>query len=47
VIGQDLADQTAEVLRTLTPREEEVIRMRFGLGHDTDRALEEIGRSFG
>jgi RNA polymerase primary sigma factor len=34
------------VLKTLTPREEKVIRMRFGIGFDKDNTLEEVGRQF-
>jgi RNA polymerase primary sigma factor len=34
------------VLGTLTPREEKVIRMRFGIGEKTDHTLEEVGRDF-
>ncbi|MCD6380284.1 RNA polymerase sigma factor RpoD, partial [bacterium] len=41
-----LADQVARVLATLTPREEKVIRLRFGLGDGTPRTLEEVGKIF-
>ena len=41
-----LMEQTASVLRTLTPREEEVVRLRFGIGHRNERTLEEVGRRF-
>jgi RNA polymerase primary sigma factor len=46
VIGLDLRDQTASVLRTLTPREERIIKMRFGLEDGTQRTLEEVGNVF-
>jgi RNA polymerase primary sigma factor len=41
-----LTDQTKEVLETLTPREEKVLRMRFGIGEKSDHTLEEVGRDF-
>jgi RNA polymerase primary sigma factor len=41
-----LADRTARVLKTLTPREEQVVRMRFGIGRKSDQTLEEIGDDF-
>jgi len=41
-----LADQTRRVLATLTPREEKVLRMRFGIGERSDHTLEEVGRDF-
>ena len=46
VISMDLADQTRKVLATLTPREEKVLRMRFGIGEKTDHTLEEVGQDF-
>jgi RNA polymerase primary sigma factor len=46
VINLNLRAQTAHVLRTLTPREERVIRMRFGLEDGTEHTLEEVGQSF-
>jgi RNA polymerase primary sigma factor len=46
VISQDLADQTRKVLATLTPREEKVLRMRFGIGENSDHTLEEVGQTF-
>ena len=46
VIGMDLSDQTRRVLSTLTPREEKVLRMRFGIGEDSDHTLEEVGQDF-
>jgi RNA polymerase primary sigma factor len=41
-----LAEITCTVLSTLTPREEKVIRMRFGIGEKSDHTLEEVGRKF-
>jgi RNA polymerase primary sigma factor len=38
---------TAEVLNSLTPREERIIKMRFGLEDGTERTLEEVGQAFG
>jgi RNA polymerase primary sigma factor len=46
VIGNNLRDQTGAVLQTLTPREELVLRMRFGVGDGSEHTLEEVGRSF-
>ena len=46
VVGLNLADQTAKMLSTLTPREEKVLRKRFGIGERTDHTLEEVGRDF-
>ena len=46
VAGQSLSEQTKKVLATLTPREEKVLRMRFGIGEKTDHTLEEVGQSF-
>jgi RNA polymerase primary sigma factor len=46
VIAQDLSDQTDRVLATLTPREERVLRMRFGIGEMSDHTLEEVGLDF-
>jgi RNA polymerase primary sigma factor len=42
----NLSDQTKEVLETLTPREEKVLRMRFGISEKSDHTLEEVGRDF-
>lgn len=42
----NLSDQTKRVLATLTPREEKVLRMRFGIGEKSDHTLEEVGRDF-
>jgi len=45
-IGMNLMEQTAAVLRSLTPREEEVVRMRFGIGNGNECTLEEVGKRF-
>src|SRR6266852_3292784 len=47
VINVDLQEQTESVLKTLTPREEKVIKMRFGVGNGSERTLEEVGQTFG
>jgi len=41
-----LGDQTSKALATLTPREEKVLRMRFGIGEKSDHTLEEVGQNF-
>src|SRR5438132_12075035 len=46
VIVANLKEQTNKVLRTLTPREEQVLKMRFGVGDGSEHTLEEVGRSF-
>jgi len=46
VISLNLAEQTRKVLATLTPREEKVLRMRFGIGEKSDHTLEEVGQDF-
>jgi RNA polymerase primary sigma factor len=46
VIGKNLSEQTRKVLATLTPREEKVLRMRFGIGEKSDHTLEEVGQDF-
>lgn len=46
VIKANLTEQTARVLATLTPREEKVLRMRFGIGEKSDHTLEEVGQDF-
>ncbi|MEZ4601532.1 MAG: RNA polymerase sigma factor RpoD [Syntrophotaleaceae bacterium] len=46
VIKGNLSDQTSRVLATLTPREEKVLRMRFGIGEKSDHTLEEVGQDF-
>ncbi len=47
VIERNLREQTASVLKTLTPREEKVLRMRFGLEDGEPHTLEEVGRTIG
>jgi len=46
VINLNLKEQTASVLKSLTPREEKVIKMRFGLDDGSEHTLEEVGQSF-
>jgi RNA polymerase primary sigma factor len=46
MITTNLAEETRKVLATLTPREEKVLRMRFGIGEKSDHTLEEVGRDF-
>jgi RNA polymerase primary sigma factor len=46
VINLSLKEQTSSVLKTLTPREEKVIKMRFGLENGSEHTLEEVGQSF-
>ena len=46
VINLNLREQTENVLRTLTPREERVIKMRFGVGDGSEHTLEEVGQDF-
>ncbi len=46
VVNLNLSEQTRRVLSTLTPREEKVLRMRFGIGEKSDHTLEEVGRDF-
>ena len=45
-VNLNLAEQTRKVLATLTPREEKVLRMRFGIGEKSDHTLEEVGQDF-
>ena len=45
-VSLNLAEQTRKVLSTLTPREEKVLRMRFGIGEKADHTLEEVGKDF-
>ena len=45
-ILSNLRESTTRVLATLTPREERVLRMRFGIGMNTDHTLEEVGQQF-
>ena len=46
VINLNLKEQTESVLKTLTPREERVIKMRFGVGDGSEHTLEEVGQNF-
>jgi len=46
VINNNCEDQVRRVLKTLTPREEKVLRMRFGIGEKSDHTLEEVGQDF-
>ena len=46
VINLNLKEQTDDVLKTLTPREERVIKMRFGVGDGSEHTLEEVGQNF-
>ena len=45
-IKSNLGEATTKILSTLTPREERVLRMRFGVGMNTDHTLEEVGLQF-
>ena len=45
-VTQNLREQTQELLASLTPREEKILRMRFGIGEKTDHTLEEVGQDF-
>ena len=46
ITNLNLVEQTRKILATLTPREEKVLRMRFGIGEDSDHTLEEVGQDF-
>lgn len=46
IVNLNLAEQTRKVLSTLTAREEKVLRMRFGIGEESDHTLEEVGQDF-
>ena len=46
VIDSNVRDETANILKTLSPKEEKVIRLRFGIGCDREHTLEEIGQEF-
>ena len=46
VIEQEVKSKLSEILSTLTPREERIVRMRFGVGMNTDHTLEEVGLQF-
>jgi RNA polymerase primary sigma factor len=45
-VHQNLREQTKQLLASLTPREEKILRMRFGIGEKTDHTLEEVGQDF-
>ena len=45
-VHSNLRETTTKVLATLTPREERVLRMRFGISMETDHTLEEVGKQF-
>ena len=47
VINRDLRDKIHKMLNTLSPKEERILRMRFGLGEETPHTLEEVGQMFG
>ena len=46
IVSLNLIEQTRKILATLTPREEKVLRMRFGIGEESDHTLEEVGQDF-
>jgi RNA polymerase primary sigma factor len=46
VVHLNLSEQTRKVLATLTPREEKVLKMRFGIDEKADHTLEEVGQNF-
>ncbi len=46
VVDTNVRDETANILKTLSPKEEKVIRLRFGIGCDREHTLEEIGQEF-
>lgn len=46
VIDSNVRDETANILKTLSPKEEKVIRLRFGIGCEREHTLEEIGQEF-
>ncbi len=47
VIDVNLAEKTRKILASLTPREDKVLRMRFGIGEKSSHTLEEVGQDFG
>jgi RNA polymerase primary sigma factor len=47
IVQMDLSEQTRKILATLTPREERVLKMRFGIDEKADYTLEEVGEKFG
>ena len=46
MVDSNVHDETADILKTLSPKEEKVIRMRFGIGEKSDHTLEEVGQDF-
>ena len=46
LVAADLSEQTRKVLATLSPREEKILRMRFGIGERSDHTLEQVGEEF-
>ena len=46
MVNLNLVEQTRKILATLTPREEKVLRLRFGIGEESDHTLEEVGQDF-
>jgi RNA polymerase primary sigma factor len=46
VVERHLSDETRRALASLTPREEKILRLRFGIGEASDHTLEEVGRDF-
>jgi RNA polymerase primary sigma factor len=45
-VNRNLKEQTKKVLSTLTPRQEKIVRMRFGIGEKADHTLEEVGQDY-
>jgi RNA polymerase primary sigma factor len=46
IIDVNLAENTRKILASLTPREDKILRMRFGIGEKSDHTLEEVGQHF-
>ena len=46
LLASDVKKKTADILGTLSPSEEKVLRLRFGIGYDREHTLQEIGREF-
>ena len=46
-VDRDLGEEVDRILASLSPREERLLKLRFGIGDGTDRTLDEIGREFG
>jgi RNA polymerase primary sigma factor len=47
ILSEDLSTQVERALATLSPKEQEIIRLRFGIGDDVPRTLEEVGQRYG